>query len=188
MTGKVVVAFSTSPKIKKLCDAYGLECEITKIGFKYIAEIMTKEDVLVGGEESGGIAVKGHVPERDGIWDGLVILEHMAKSGKTIEALIQEVYKVVGLFSYDRKDLYLTESKKQNILALCESNRITHFAGFEIEKIETIDGYKYYLPQDQIIMIRASGTEPLLRVYGQANNPETLKSLLEKTCAELLQN
>lgn len=187
MTGKVVVAFSASPKIKKMCDAYGLTCEITKIGFKYIAEIMTTEDVLVGGEESGGIAVKGHVPERDGIWDGLVILEHMAKTGKSLEALIEEIYAVVGAFAYDRKDLHLTEDKKQAILAKCTQNSFASLAGFAIEKTETIDGFKYYLPEDKIIMIRASGTEPLLRVYGQAPDAAQVKSLLEATCAQLLE-
>lgn len=186
MTGKVVVAFSASPKIQKMCAHYGLTCEITKIGFKYIAEIMTIEDVLVGGEESGGIAVKGHVPERDGIWDGLVILEHMAKSGKTIEALIQEVYDIVGPFTYDRKDLHLTEAKKQAILKTCLDRSFDSIGGQKIEKIEDIDGFKYYLPGDQIVMIRASGTEPLLRVYGQAPDKQALQILLEKACQELL--
>ena len=86
-TGKVVITFSVTDKMKKLADQFGLESEVTKIGFKYIAEIMTTEDVLVGGEESGGLAVKGHIPERDGIWIGLMILEFMAKTGKSLKEI-----------------------------------------------------------------------------------------------------
>ncbi len=89
LKGKVVYTFSVTNKMKQLADMYGLESECTKIGFKYIAEIMIKEDVLVGGEESGGLAVKGHIPERDGIWMGLLILEFMAKTGKSLKELIQ---------------------------------------------------------------------------------------------------
>ena len=88
-----------------MCEAYGLELEIVKIGFKYICEIMVAEDVLVGGEESGGIAMKGHIPERDGIWVGLTLWEFMAKSGKSLEELISEVYEIVGEFAFERSDL-----------------------------------------------------------------------------------
>ena len=90
--GKVVIAFSVSEKVKRLCEHYNLDYEVTKIGFKYICGKMIVEDVLLGGEESGGIAVKGHVPERDGIWCGLLIFEFMAKTGKTLKQLIDEVY------------------------------------------------------------------------------------------------
>lgn len=186
MTGKVVIAFSVSNKLKKLCKAYGIEIEVTKIGFKYISEIMVKEDVLVGGEESGGIAIKGHIPERDGIWDGLVLLEFMAKTGKKLTELIQEVYDVVGAFSYDRYDLHLTEEKKQSIIANCQSNTYKTFAGTDIAQLETIDGYKYYLGEDETLMIRPSGTEPVLRVYAEAATPARVKQMLEETKAALL--
>ncbi|MFM2393869.1 MAG: phosphoglucosamine mutase, partial [Bacteroidota bacterium] len=91
LSGKVVITFSVTDKMKKLAEYYGLECEVTKIGFKYIAEIMINEDVLVGGEESGGLAVKGHIPERDGVWIGLMIMEFMAVTGKSLKQLIQEI-------------------------------------------------------------------------------------------------
>ena len=90
LSGEVIVTFSVTDKMKKLADQYGLTTEITKIGFKYIAEIMTQRDVLTGGEESGGLAVKGHIPERDGIWIGLMIAEFMATTGKSLE-LIKKV-------------------------------------------------------------------------------------------------
>lgn len=186
LTGKVVIAFSVSNKIKKLCQAYGLEVEVTQIGFKYISEIMVKEDVLVGGEESGGIAVKGHIPERDGIWDGLIILEFMAKTGKKLTELIEEVYEVVGPFSYNRYDLHLTEEKKQSIITNCKNSYYKEFAGSAITNLETIDGYKYYLGNDENLMIRPSGTEPVLRVYAEASTPERVQQMLDETKAALL--
>lgn len=176
--GKVVVAFSVSPKIKKLCEIYQIPLEVTKIGFKYISEIMVKEDVLVGGEESGGIALKGHIPERDGIWDGLVILEFMAKTGKSLTELIQEVYDIVGPFSYNRNDLHLSEEKKQAILQDCKNEKFTSFGTYPIQKIESVDGFKFYLPNEATLMIRASGTEPVLRVYAEAVNKNEVESVL----------
>lgn len=186
LRGKVVVAFSASPKIKKMCKAYGIDVEITKIGFKYISEIMIHDDVLVGGEESGGIAVKGHIPERDGIWDALVVLEYMAKSGKTIKQLIDEVYEVVGAFSYNRNDLHLTEEVKLNIIDNCSKGVYKAFGSYAIEQVETIDGFKYYLPNECNVMIRASGTEPVLRVYAEAPTMEEVNKILEETKATLL--
>ena len=166
--GKVIVTFSVSDKVKKLASQYGLECEVTKIGFKYIAEIMIDEDVIVGGEESGGIAVKGHIPERDGIWMGLLILELMAKSGKTLTELIDIIYKKVGSFAFDRDDLHIPEDKKQAIIALCSEGGVNKIGERSVIKTENIDGYKFYLSEDEWVMIRPSGTEPVLRVYAQA--------------------
>src|SRR5690606_36053051 len=100
MTGKVVVSFTVSNRIIKMCEQYGLPYEVTKVGFKYICDIMVQEDVLVGGEESGGIAIKGHIPERDGVWNAIVLMEFMAKTGKSIDELILEVYDVVGAFAF----------------------------------------------------------------------------------------
>src|SRR5436190_22937134 len=123
MSGKVCTAFSTTPKVEKLCKHYGLPLETVKIGFKYICEIMLHEDVLVGGEESGGIAIKGHIPERDGIWMGLVIWEFMAKSGKSLKELIAEVYEITGPFAFERVDLHLDEKLKDKIVAECKAGK-----------------------------------------------------------------
>ncbi len=112
MDGKVATAFSSTVKIKNMCDHYNLPLDVVKIGFKYLCGIMVKEDVLVGGEESGGIAIKGHIPERDGVWMGLVIMEYMAKSGKTVSELIQDVYQLVGSFAVERYDLHLNNDLK----------------------------------------------------------------------------
>ncbi len=186
LTGKVVVAFSVSDKVKKLCAAYGLEIEVTKIGFKYICGKMVTDDVLLGGEESGGIAVKGHVPERDGIWCGLLLLEFMAVTGKSLRELIEEVYAVVGAFSFDRNDLHLDEAVKQRIVANCESGSYKAFGPYTIQRTETIDGYKYHLDENRWVMIRPSGTEPVLRVYAEAPDQAEVGKLLEATKATLL--
>lgn len=179
MSGKVVVAFSASPKIQKMCKAYGLDVEITKIGFKNIAPFMISEDVLVGGEESGGIAVKGHIPERDGIWDGLVIMEHLAKNNTTIEALIEEVYNVVGAFAYNRNDLHITNELKASIIENCKANKYSSFGKYKVEKVETVDGFKFYLGNERVVMIRPSGTEPVLRVYAEAENIDEVNNILK---------
>jgi phosphomannomutase len=186
MTGKVVVAFSVSNKVKKMCEQYGIPCEITKIGFKYICEIMQNEDVLVGGEESGGIAVKGHIPERDGIWDGLVIIEHLVKQNHTLQDLIDEVYAVVGKFAYNRDDLHLSEELKQQIIQNCSTGFYTSFDGINVAKVEDIDGYKFYLEGDETVMIRASGTEPLLRVYVEASTDDRVNEILGRVRKTLL--
>lgn len=185
MTGKVVVTFSVTEKMKKLAELYGLDIEVTKIGFKYIAEIMTQEDVLVGGEESGGLAVKGHIPERDGIWMGLVILEFMAKTGKTIKELIADLYEKVGAFHFDRDDLHISNDKKWAIMDKCAEGSITEIGDRKISSTENIDGYKFYLNEGEWVMIRPSGTEPVLRVYAQGKDPSVVRKILDDTHATL---
>ncbi|NBC06869.1 MAG: phosphoglucomutase/phosphomannomutase family protein [Bacteroidetes bacterium] len=179
--GKVVITFSVTDKMKALAEQYGLECEVTKIGFKYIAEIMAKEEVIVGGEESGGLAVSGHIPERDGIWIGLMILEFMAKTGKSLRELIQEVYDKVGAFSFDRDDLHIAEEKKQAIIKQCKESPYEAFGDYKVERVETIDGFKFYLGDGSWVMIRPSGTEPVLRVYAQAPDADAVRAILDAT-------
>jgi phosphomannomutase len=183
-TGKVVNAFSVTPKVKKMCDYFGLEYQVVKIGFKHIAGIMLEEDVLLGGEESGGIATKGHLPERDGIWMGLIIWEYMVKSGKTLEELIDGIYEIVGSFKFERIDMHLKEEEKQKIVANCEANKYQKFDDLEVRKVETIDGFKYFFDNDEWVMIRPSGTEPVLRTYAEAATTERAFEVLKKTHAE----
>jgi phosphomannomutase len=179
LDGKVITTFSATSKITKLAEAYGLPIEITKIGFKYICEKMVTENVLVGGEESGGIAIKGFIPERDGIWIGLTLWEFMAKTGKSLDELIQEVYDVVGSFSMGRIDLHITEEIKQNVLANCKSGKYTTFGNYSIEKTEDLDGFKFHLGNGEWVMIRASGTEPVLRVYSESSTEEKANAVLQ---------
>jgi phosphomannomutase len=186
MSGKVVITFSVTDKMRKMAEAFNLPWVITKIGFKYIAEIMINEDVLVGGEESGGLAVKGHIPERDGIWIGLMILEFMAKTGKSLKQLIQEVYDVVGKFAFDRDDLRLKEEQKQHIITQCKARSYTAFGDYKVLSVEDTDGYKFNFGNDAWIMIRPSGTEPVLRVYAQADTLEDARKMLDATRAAIL--
>ena len=181
MTGKVVTAFSCTPRIKRLCEHYGLEHETVKIGFKYIAGKMVEGDVLLGGEESGGIAIKGHIPERDGIWMGLVIFEFMAKSGKSLDGLIEEIYEIVGAFKFERNDLHITEELKQKIIEACKNNAYSNFGSYTISRVETVDGYKFFFDDERWVMIRPSGTEPVLRVYAEAPTIEEVREMLKQT-------
>jgi phosphomannomutase len=181
LRGKVATAFSSTKKIKKLCEHYGLELDVVKIGFKYIAGIMVREKVLVGGEESGGIAIAGHIPERDGVWIGLTLWEFMAKTGKKMEELIQEIYSITGPFSFDRLDIHLKEELKQKILKNCSEGKYKQFGKYVVKGVEDLDGYKFHLDENSWVMIRASGTEPLLRIYAEAENAEKVKDILQQT-------
>lgn len=186
MDGKVITTFSATSKITQLAKAFGLEIEITKIGFKYICEKMVTGNVLVGGEESGGIAIKGFIPERDGIWIGLTIWEFMAKSKKSLDQLINEVYAIVGKFAMDRIDLHITVEIKQRVLENCKAGNYFSFGNYKIEKTETIDGFKFHLGNDEWVMIRASGTEPVLRVYSESSTKENAAKILDAAKNEIL--
>jgi phosphomannomutase len=180
MTGKVAIAFSVTDRVKRMCEVYGLPIEVTPIGFKYISTIMVHEDVLVGGEESGGIAVKGHIPERDGIYDGILLYEFMTETGKTLKELIAEVYEVVGPFVYERADMHIENSKKEHIINTARANGYSVFGKYGFDKTENMDGMKYYLKNGGWIMLRASGTEPLLRIYAEGNSKEETMDILEE--------
>ncbi len=185
MKGKICDAHSCTPRIKKLAEHYGFEHETVKIGFKYICGIMLEEDVLVGGEESGGIAVKGHIPERDGIWMGLIIWEYMAKSGKSLDQLVDEVYELVGEFKFERNDLHISEQLKKEIVQNCENNKYSSFGEYEVKNITTIDGFKYYFNENEWVMIRPSGTEPVLRTYAESTTLEGARKILQ-ACKETI--
>ncbi|CAL6314228.1 unnamed protein product [Bathycoccus prasinos] len=149
--------------MKQLAEHYGLDYQVTQIGFKYIAEIMTHTDLLVGGEESGGLAVKGHIPERDGIWMGLLILEFMAKTGKSLTALLEE-----------------------EIITKCKAGEINTIGNYTVKETHDVDGYRFILDPGKWVMIRPSGTEPVLRVYAQGATHEEVRSILDATHKSLL--
>jgi phosphomannomutase len=184
--GKIVAAFSVTPRINKLATLYNLPIVITQIGFKHIAGYMITEDVIMGGEESGGIAIKGHIPERDGIWMGLTIWEYMAKSGKSLEQLIEDLYKITGPFVYERNDLHLDEATKQKVIKGCKDDIYKSFGSYKVERLETIDGWKYHFENEQWLMIRASGTEPVLRLYAESDTLENTRKLLKAAQETLL--
>jgi phosphomannomutase len=188
MGGKVCVAFSTTSRIAKMCQHYNLPIEISKIGFKYICRTMISEDALLGGEESGGIAIKGHIPERDGIWIGLVIWEYMAKSGKNLQQLIDEVYEITGKFGLERYDLHLQEELKNQIVENCKNGKYQAFGEYQVTKTDNLDGYKYFFNDDEWIMIRPSGTEPVLRAYAESYSKEKAEAILEAGKQTFLSN
>jgi len=187
MKGKVVTSFSVSPKIQKMCAYFGLDHEVTKIGFKYIAPVMARQDVLLGGEESGGIALKGHIPERDGIWTALTLLECMCKTRKTLSELIKDVYAVVGPFAFERSDLHLEENVKNRIVENCRSNYYSNFGDYEIKRVESTDGYKFFFTDEEWLMIRVSGTESVLRNYAESASHTRTLAILKAAEQTLLQ-
>jgi phosphomannomutase len=184
--GKVAVSFSVTDKMKNLAEHYGVDFIVTKIGFKYIAEIMRSEQLIVGGEESGGLTVAGHIPERDGIWTALLVLELMSKTGKKLTELISTIDAMVGAFAFDRDDLHLPEEKKQAIIDKCARGAIKQIGPYVVEEIQDIDGYKFFLGDGRWVMLRPSGTEPLLRVYAQAGNMLEVRKILDITRENLI--
>ena len=188
MEGKVITTFSCTQKLADLCKAYQLDHTITKIGFKYICELMVQDEegFMVGGEESGGIAVAGHIPERDGIWIGLLIWEFMAVTGKSLTELVSEVYEAVGSFSVERNDMRLKEEVKQAIINKCKNNEYKSFGDLMVTKVEDMDGYKFHFTDGEWVMIRPSGTEPVLRTYAEAANSERAFEILNHTEKTLL--
>src|SRR5690606_11537224 len=138
LTGEVVTTFSCTGKIEALCKKYDLPHTVTKIGFKYICDLMVNsgKSYLVGGEESGGIAVAGYIPERDGIWIGLTLWEYMARTGRSLDELIAEIYDEVGPFAVERYDLHVSEPVKQKIIKNCGNGTYTAFGPFTITRTE----------------------------------------------------
>ena len=186
--GEVYSTFSCTSKIQKLCDIYGLNNTVTKIGFKYICDLIVNsgKPFLVGGEESGGIAAKGHIPERDGIWIGLIIWEFMAKTGRSLSDLVQEIYDLVGKFAVERYDLHVTEELKQAIISNSKEGKYTSFGDLKVVNMDDKDGYKFFFEDESWVMIRPSGTEPVLRVYSEAPTSADSFKILDKVKAVLL--
>jgi phosphomannomutase len=186
--GEVYSTFSCTSKIQKLCDIYGLNNTVTKIGFKYICDLIVNsgKPFLVGGEESGGIAAKGHIPERDGIWIGLIIWEFMAKTGRSLSDLVQEIYDLVGKFAVERYDLHVTEELKQAIISNSKEGKYTSFGDLKVANMDDKDGYKFFFEDETWVMIRPSGTEPVLRVYAEAPTSADSFKILDKVKAVLL--
>lgn len=178
LTGKVIVSISTSNKVETLCSHYGIEVVRTTIGFREISRIMLNENILVGGEESGGITTGTYLPERDGVWIGLTLWNWLAESKKKLSELLEEVYAITGKFAYERLDLELNKNIRNKVLEKCKNKDFTGFGEFQITATDTLDGYKYQLGDDQWVMIRASGTEPVIRIYAEAGNREKVVAII----------
>ncbi len=178
-TGAVVKTVSTTRMVNRLAAGYGLECIETPVGFNHIADHMLAREVLIGGEESGGISVKGHIPEGDGVLLGLLLLEIVAASGATLDELVDDLLGQVGPAFYRRKDLRLARpvAKKEMTKRLTEGAPQS-IDGRRVAKIEALDGVKYVMDDDAWLLIRPSGTEPVLRVYAEARDEAMVQALL----------
>jgi phosphomannomutase len=177
MTGEVVKSLSVSQMIDAQAERYGLTLRETPVGFKHICRMMTERDVLIGGEESGGIGVKGHLPERDGIYLGLLLCEVMAVRRKSLGALVDELMSQYGRHEFGRVDLHLTEKEKQAILKKYRQTPKS-IGGFRVTERRDTDGAKF-LVDGGWLLIRASGTEPLIRVYAEGRSREMVDALLQ---------
>ena len=179
-SGKIVKTVSTTQMINRLGKKYGLEVIETPVGFDHIADWMLREDVIIGGEESGGISFKGHIPEGDGVLIGLLILEMVAATGSTLEELVDELLKDVGPSHYGRLDLRLTRPvPREQLSSRLISGAPKAIGELKVERVSDRDGVKFHMSDDSWLLVRPSGTEPLLRVYAEAATPENLESLLE---------
>ncbi len=176
--GPIVKTISTTKMLNKLAAEYDVPVHETGVGFKYIAPKMIEVDAMIGGEESGGYAFRNHVPERDGILAGLFLLDMMVRTGKKPSELLQTVFDKVGGHYYDRIDSTFDAEKKADILATVAAARPSSIAGLEVTDIITIDGHQFIMEDGGWLLIRFSGTEPIIRVYCETTHEELVPQIL----------
>lgn len=178
MSGGVVKTISNTSLIDKLALQYGLKLYETPVGFKHIAKLMGEEDILIGGEESGGIGVKGFIPERDGTLLALLLLEMMAMRRQSISEILADIEKRFGRLFYLREDLYYPEASRSDLTHL-EKNPPDKLVGSPVKEIKSYDGLKIFDKSGNWLMLRLSGTEPILRIYAEASSLKRARELLE---------
>ena len=180
LRGEVVKTFSTTQMIDKLARKHKLPLHVTPIGFKYVCDLMLTRDVLIGGEESGGIGIKGHLPERDGILNSLLLAEVMADKSRGLGDLIRELNQEFGPHEYGRVDLEIEKATARKIVRYVARGKIKSVAGLDVTAIEDLDGAKMIFGEAAWLLVRASGTENLLRVYAEAPTREQVNALLSE--------
>lgn len=179
LSGAVVRTVSTTRMIDRLAQRYGLTLYETPVGFNHIADYMMSEDILIGGEESGGISFKGHIPEGDGIAMGLLLIEMIAKSKKSLHEMIAELLEDVGPAFYERSDLRLKRPvPKAEITEILTKQAPAKIGTEKVAEANARDGVKYIMADDSWLLIRPSGTEPVLRVYAEGRSQEMVNALL----------
>jgi len=183
-TGAVVRTVPTSHQVDAVAKMLGVKVYETPVGFKYIGALMESEPIIVGGEESGGLSVKGHVPEKDGILACLLMAELVAVERKSLGAILKTIEKVSGEFHTDRINVAIPPEKKVALLKKL-SRGLDSIGPFKVEKFITTDGYKFLLPNGEWVAFRASGTEPLIRCYIEAKTEAQLKKL-RQACQKVL--
>lgn len=178
--GVAIRSVATSHMIDKVAAMHGIKLYETPVGFKYIGEIMTKEDIIIGGEESNGLTIHRHIPEKDGIIACLLVVEMVAKYKKNIKELLMELEEKTGPFFNTRKNYKISEDKKKDLLKKLKNFGFKKIGRYKIKEINKKDGYKFILDEDLWIMIRLSGTEPIVRLYGEAKNKKELDYIMSE--------
>jgi alpha-D-glucose phosphate-specific phosphoglucomutase len=183
--GDVVRGFNTTRMIDRIAAKYGRKLHETPIGFKYIADLMMEGDILMGGEESGGIGYSRFLPERDGVLNCLLLANVMAEEGKPLGQLVKELQSEFGAHYYGRRDLHIPEEMKQSAIERARAESTQTLGRYRVIKKEHMDGVKFFLDAptngdgaEAWLLFRASGTEPLLRLYSEASSPELVRELL----------
>jgi len=179
MTGAVVRTFSQSVLLKRIASACNLKLHETPIGFKYIADLMLREDILIGAEESGGIGVKGHIPERDGVLNSLLFLEATLHAGKAPSQMLRDLHQEFGEFTFGRRDLHVNVELGAELVARLAEKPPVKIADYEVTEVQTVDGTKLGFNDESWLLFRQSGTEPVLRTYAEATSREKMAALLD---------
>jgi phosphomannomutase len=177
--GAIVKTLTTTSMAYRLGEIFNVPVYETAVGFKYVAPLMMKENALFGGEESGGYGFRGHVAERDGILANLYFLDLMVRTGKSPSQLIDYLYAKVGPHHYKRVDIRFPEKERQTIINRVSQKPPEKIDGVKVTKVDTTDGYRFILADDTWLLIRFSGTEPLLRVYTETDSPERADRILK---------
>jgi phosphomannomutase len=184
--GAVTRAFNTTRMLDRIAKKYGRELIEHGIGFKYVTDIvLSGKQVMIGGEESGGIGIPRHLPERDGTLNCLLLANAMADSGRTMGQLVADLQKEFGEHHYGRTDLRIPEEVKQDALRRANNGKLDHIGKYKVLRKEGLDGIKFFLNAptngngaEAWVLLRASGTEPLMRIYCEAASPEIVKEIL----------
>jgi len=182
MTGEVAKSFSVSTMVDAQCRKYGLTLHETPVGFKHLCRLMTERDILIAGEESGGLGIKGHIPERDGVLLGLLLCEMMAVRGKPLSVLVQELMEEFGHHEFRRVDLHVGGREKEAIMKRF-ARGLRSVGGYAVRERKDTDGVKY-LVDGGWLLVRASGTEPLIRVYAEGSSSEQVDALLREATGD----
>ena len=178
--GAIVRSITMTSMVDRLGERYGVPVFDTPVGFKHLGPVMIREGALLAGEESGGYAIQGNVPERDGILSGLLILDMMVQTGKSLPELLEMLADIVGPHHYDRWDVEFDAEETDEVHARLRTANVSALAGLRVDAIDTRDGYRFVLEGGYWGLVRFSGTEPLLRIYAEADSPETVEDLLEE--------
>ena len=174
--GEVARTCTVSKLVELVAEKYGLKTHLTPVGFKYICDLMLARDVMIGGEESGGIGIKNYIPERDGVLLALLLLEAIAAYGKTLGEMLQEMAVDLGNFYFDRIDAHIEQEQKINLMKYLGEGHVKEIAGARVTETVIMDGVKF-ITEDGWLMFRPSGTEPLMRIYAEASTPAKLLEL-----------